>query len=917
MNPVLVGRAVEQAALDHTLGEAEASRGGLLVLHGEPGAGKSALLNHARTCAEAKGMAVVQALGAQSESEFAFAGLHQLLRPLHRHLSAIPGAQADALSGALRLEASRVEDRFLVSVAVLSLMTEAASGTGLVCVLDNAQWVDQPTADTLLFVARRLHTERVALLLAQRDIPAGPLSDPALPRLRVGGLDEDATSKLLAATGTVPDVAVVRELITRTRGNPLALTELGGALSEEQLRGQKPLPVPLPLGEGVERAFLDRVRLLPEEAQLALVVAAAEEIGDLSSVVTALIRLGLPETGLDAAEEAGLVSVRGGHVAFRHSVVRTAVYSGASFTQRRRVHGALAEVLLPRARDGRRAWHLAAAAMGPDEDVAAELADAAEHARVRGGHASATALLERAARLTPDVDVRARRLYETARAAWEAGRAQQTEDCIAEAELIVRQPDVLGRLLRLRGSVQLRGGVITEALRTLSRAADCLAESDPVAAARCLVQAAEAASYAGDLSHFGKLGHTASRLSQDSPVVRCTQSLLSGIGAVVEGDMATGRTMIEQGMDEAMALNDPSLVGWAGVGALYLGEAALSLDLCQGVIDLARTSGHIGALPGNLDFVVILELLSGRTAHAASLADEGFRLARETGQENLAAVHLARLALLHALRGNETACREAADAALGIAMRRRIGLAVATAHHALAALALIGGEYEKALHLLDLLASPEPGTGHPMVSLLSLPDRIEAAVRAHRTDSARAAVQRLERWQDGSVTSEARALLARSRALLAQDDEQSIAFFEEALSLHSGSVPVEKARTELYFGERLRRARKRVYARRCLRSAADTLERLHMEPWTERARRELRATGETTRRNSETTALTPQELRIARLAAQGNSNREIAGQLFLSRRTVEYHLYKVFPKLAVASRADLTRLYYSNPSLFE
>ncbi|MFF5477730.1 ATP-binding protein [Streptomyces sp. NPDC012935] len=916
-HPPLYGRAAEQAAIDRVLEEAAVGRSGLLLLHGEPGAGKSALLGHARQRAAAHGMQCVQARGAVSESEYAFAGLHQLLHPLLRHLSALPGAQAKALAGALRLGADRVEDRFLVSVAVLSLLTEASAGTGLVCVLDDVQWLDRPTMETLLFVARRIRTERVAVFLGQRDPVPDPLSDPWLPRLRLGGLDEGAAGQLLAAGRDVPDAAVVRELVARTRGNPLALTELGEALAQDQLCGREPLPVPLPLGAGVERAFLDRVRALPDATQLALVVAAAEETGDLSAVVAALERLGLSDSSLDAAADAGLVSVRGGHVEFHHPVVRTAVYSGSGFTRRRRVHAALAEALLPQARDGRRAWHLASAALGPDETVAAELADAAEHARARGGYASASALLERAARLTPDVDVRAGRLYETARATWEAGRARHTEELIAEAELIARGPALLGRLLQLRGAVQMRSGVITDAYRTLSRAADCFAESEPSVAARCLVQAAEAASYSGDLRRFGELGATAARLASDEPAVHCTHLLLSGVGAVVEGDVGAGRELVTRGIEEAVALEDPMLVAWAGNGALFLGEAAQAMELFGRVGEPARTSGHVGALPSNLHFVVILEMLSGRTAHATSLADEGFRLARETGQENLEALHLSRLAFLHAMRGNEDACREAAQTALHTALRRRIGLAVATAHHALAALALIRGEYPEALHMLEALASAEPGTGHPVISLLSLPDRIEAAIHAGEPEAARTAMQELESWQAGAVTGEARALLARSRALLEPDDDRAVVFFEEALALHSGSVPAEKARTELYFGERLRRIRKRVYARRCLRSAADTLERLNMWPWAERAQRELRATGEARRRTSRTADLTPQELRIARLAAQGLSNREIAGQLFLSRRTVEYHLYKVFPKLSVASRADLTRLYYADPSLFE
>ncbi|MBL1083482.1 AAA family ATPase [Streptomyces actinomycinicus] len=903
--------------IDDVLHEAAISGSGLLLLHGEPGAGKSALLDHARRRAVATGMTVVEARGARPESEYPFAGLHQLLHPLRHHLPALPPAQAEVLSGVLRLASLRPDDMFPVSVAVLALMTEAAREGGLLCLLDDAQWVDQATVNTLLFVARRLRGEGVALLVAQRDPGWDALADPVLPRVRLEGLDLEAATSLLAAwTEDIVDPRVAGELVARTRGNTLALTELGSALSAPQLSGREPLPNPLPLGEGVERAFLDRVRALPHATQLALLVAAAEETGDMAAVLTATARLGLDCSSFDPAEESGVIGVAGRRIVFRHPVVRTAVYSASSFTQRRKVHGALADVLLPEARDGRRAWHLAAAAMGPDEEVAAELADAAEAARSRGDRLSASALWERAAHLTPEVDLRARRLYEASRAAWQSGRLQHTEALIAEAELIVRQPEVLGKLLRLRGTVQLRSGVITEAFRTLSRAAACLAESDPAIAARCLVEAAEAASYGGDLSRCVELGATAGLLPFGSPTVQCTHLLLSGIGAVATGDVRGARELITRGTEKAVALGDPTLIAWAGIGALYLGDGAQALTLYQQVSDLARTSGHLGSQPGDLHFVVALETCSG--GEAVALAEEGLRLARKTGQDNLAAVHLSRLALLHALRGDEPACRDAAEEALSVALGRRIGLAVATARYSLAVLALMRGEFAEALHLFELLAASEPGRGHPMVSMLSLPDRIEAAVRAREPESARAAMGTLEAWQAGAESGEARALVARSRALLTDDDEQAIGLFEEALRLHGGHVPVERARTELYLGERLRRARKRVDARRCLRSAADTLDQLDVGPWAERAWRELRATGQTTRRRKEGSGeLTPQERRIARLAAAGNSNQEIATQLILSRRTVEYHLYKVFPKLGVASRAELTQLYYCEPTLFD
>ena len=919
MHGELHGRAAERAAIDRLLQEATSSRSGLLLREGEPGAGKSALLHSARQQAGALGVPVVQALGEKAETELSFAGLHQLLHPLLGHLPALPEAQAAAVSAALRLGPGHAEDRVLVSVGVLTLLTEAAAGRGLLCLVDDAQWVDQPSLDALGFVARRLQAEGIVLLMARRDRGPEPTGE-VWPRLVVEGLDEEAAGALLAErSGTAVDPGVVRELVGRTRGNPLALGEFGAELTADQLQGREMLPAALPLGTGVERAFLEQVRRLPAQTQTALLVAAAEEVGDLAVVTAAAARLGLDPSCLDPAEACALVSVTGERISFRHPVVRTAVYSGAGSGRRREVHRALAAVLDPEARDGRRAWHLAAATVEPDETVAAELQTAAEHARARGGHASASALLDRAARLTPETERRTRRLIAAARATWQAGRTVRTTELIDEAEALASRPADLGGLLRLRGAVELGSGVLTDAFSTLMRAAALLEQEAPVAAARCLVQAAQTASYVGSLDRFAEIGDAVGRLPAEPAEVKCTRMLLQGIAAVVAGNAVRGRELLAGGIDRARRLGDVRLEVWAGVGCLYLGQAAQAIALFHRAADVARASGHLGALPGHLDFITSQELLSGHLAHALALSDEALRLAQETGQENLAAVHLARMAMLHALRGQEEQCRAAAGAALRTALARRIGLAAATARHALAMLAMAHGEYAEALRLLDLLVAPEPGSGHPMITLFSLPDRIEAAVRAGVPDTARASLELLESWQVGAERGEARALLARSRALLAEDDEQTIVCLQEAVGLHDGSVPLERARTELYLGETLRRMRRRVDARRALRSAAEVFGQVGAEPWAERARRELRATGESARRGKAAAGeqLTPQELRIARMAAEGSSNKEIAAQLFLSPRTVEYHLYKIFPRLGVASRTELARLHYENPALFD
>ncbi|MEV4411441.1 AAA family ATPase [Catellatospora sp. NPDC049609] len=915
---LLHGRDDEQSALRRLVDGAAASRSGLLLLQGEPGSGKSALLRYVRTYATSRDVPVVQALGAQSESEFAFAGLHQLVHPLLSHLSALPQAQADALRAALRLGPGHGDDRFLVSLGVLTLLAEAATPQGLVCLVDDAQWMDQPTVDTLLFVARRLQAEGVVLLLAQRDPGLDLLADPALPRLSLSGLGEQPAAALLADRAAAPaDPAVVRELVARTHGNPLALAELGSLLDRAQLAGREALPVPLPLGAGVERAFLDWVRALPAATQTALLVAAAEELGDLTAVLAACRRLGLEPSCLDDAEQANLIAIAGPRIAFRHPVVRTAIYSGAPFTARRQAHEALAAVLHPQAGDGRRAWHMAAATVEPDEDVAAELQRTAEHAQARGGHASAAALLDRAARITPDPDTRADRLYKAARSSWQAGNATRAVELTDEAEALVRRPATLAVILRLRGIIQLRTGVLTDAERTLTRAGELMAEHAPDEAARCFLQAADAASQAGDLDRFPRLYELVGQLHGGSPVTDCTRLLLHGMERIASRDFPRGRQLLGEGIAAARALGDPMLEVWAGVGALYLGEVGQTTDLLHRVGGIARSIGHLGALPGQLEFMSLEEILSGRLDNAASLIDEGLRLSRETGQENMSAVHLSRMAMVHAVRGEDEPCRESAAAALRIATARRIGVAAGTARHALAALAMGRGRWAEAVRLLDQVVAPEAGSGHPLLAFFSVHDRIEAAVRAGQPETAREALDSMESWQAGSTRGEARALLARCRALLEPDDDRAIAQYEQALALHDGSVPLERARTELLLGDALRRARRRLDARGHLRTALDAFERLGASPWAERARHELRATGETARKKEAAPEerLTAQELRIARMAAEGAPNKEIAAQLFLSHRTVEYHLYKIFPKLGVASRTDLARLFYENPGI--
>ncbi|MEV0145385.1 MULTISPECIES: LuxR C-terminal-related transcriptional regulator [unclassified Nonomuraea] len=916
---MLYGRASETTAITGLLTSAAAGEGGALVLRGEAGVGKSALLSLAASLAASPGpgdgqaMRVLRAGGVEPEADLAFAALHQLLRPLTGLLDALPAPQRDAVAGALGLAAPS-SDRFLVSAGVLSLLAEAAVPDGLLCLVDDVQWLDRASADALLFAARRLRTEGVAMLLAVR----GDMPVKGVPELRVGGLDAASAGDLLGSRVTVTlgsDAGVapaVRDrLVALSGGNPLVLRETAARLTAGQLAGSAPLPDPLP---GGEQLFGDQVAGLGEPARLVLLAASLES--DLDVVLRAASRLTgeLPDpgNGLAEAEAAGLMTVEGTRVRFRHPLVRSAVHAWAGSARLRQAHAVLAALV----EGDRRAWHLAAAALAPDEEVAAALAASAGRARARGGYGDAATALARSAELTPDPGRRAGRLVEAATAAWLAGRPGQAQTHLAEARELAEtlpghptDPDgtpyetgrpasqggvrpvagLLGEIARLRGRFELNGGDAAEAVRILG-AGDSL---------EALADASEAAGYVGDVDAIVKLGRRARAHPRGF-----LRDAVAGVGAMLDPGADDGEELLRAALARTGELREAAEFLWACAAASYLGEADVSAELAGRAGAVARMSGIAGQLPVVLEFVSTAERIRGRLAESAAIAEEGLALAQEAGYTNSVGAHLANLAVVAALRGEEERCRRHAAEALAIAIPHRVGLRAAVAAYALAMLDLGLGRFEAAHARFVSITTAGPGAGHPTVVWRSTPDRVEAAVAAGEPEAARAAVEGLERWAAGATTPESRALLARCRALAGGGDE----LFEEALRLHG--EPFEGARTALLYGERLRRAQRPGQARAHLREAMETFRRLGAEPWARRAHGELRAAGETAARPESDAlgALTPQELRIARLVAAGASSREVAAQLFLSPRTVEYHLYKVYPKLGITSRTELARL---------
>jgi DNA-binding CsgD family transcriptional regulator len=905
---MLHGRDAERSVIAGLLNSAQAFRSGVLVLRGRAGAGKSALLQDA--VERAAGMQVLRARGIESEAELAFAALHQLLRPALHRVDSLPQPQEQALRAAFGLEQGAGDDRFLVSVAVLSLLAEAAEKAPVLCIVDDAHWLDNGSANALVFVARRLEAERVALLFAARDGEVRRFDASGLPELEIGGLDPAAVGALLAdRAGVTVDQQVRDQLAEQTGGNPLALVELPSVLTPGQLAGKEPLPPRLPLTEGVGRAFLERVRRLPGDAQTFLLVAAAEDTGRLATVVAAAATLGAGPAALDAAERAGLIGVRTGELDFRHPLVRSAVYQGATTTERRQVHRALAGVL-DRETDGdRRAWHGALAAVEPDEAIVQELEETARRARARGGLEAACAAFERAAELTAAQEPRARRLTAAADNAWLAGQLTRASGLLHVARSLTSNPLLLADIDRLRSWIELSAGSALAARQILLQAARDVAPSDPRRALEMLVAAAEAAWVASDAAAGAEIAQLAAALQPgDEPRARFFVRLLAGFSQLLDGNVERAIDALRDAIRLAESLDQTDLISHADHAALYVGDDARAYSLNAQAVARARAAGAVGDLVFALQRLALAEIVTGRWTAAAASAAEALRLARETGQPELSAPSLAWLALLAALRGDEDGFRSLVADTGEVTAAHRIGVLEGQVHDAIhwahGIHEAAAGRPASAMTWFEAMAHPAVA---PMAAAL---DRIEAAVHADRRDTALEWLHHLEAFAERAAVPWAQAEAAHCRGLLSDGDaaQQQL---EQALEHHRRAQrPFERARTELAYGEFLRRGRRRVDARTHLRAALDVFEQLGAGPWAERARLELRASGQTARKRDPSTILqlTPQELQVARFVAMGLPTRDVAAQLFLSPRTIDFHLRNVFAKLGISSRAQLAHL---------
>ncbi|MFG2017160.1 helix-turn-helix transcriptional regulator [Actinomadura geliboluensis] len=852
---MLYGRNDEQARLSALLdGARDHRRSAALVLRGEAGIGKSALLAEA-----AAGMPrVLRATGVEAESGIAFAGLHQLLWPVRDRLDGLPPAPAAALRSALR-ETSAEPSRFATGLAVLTLLADLAEDGLVLCVADDAHWLDTATVEALLFAARRLAAEGVVMLFAARD---DAFTGTGLPELRLGRLARDDAERLIAPRGLTP---VVRERVLReAAGNPLALHEFAAA--DER----PPETTPLRVADRVLASFQDQIARLPEGTRQMLLIAAAEGRGHMPSLLAAAGTFGTGLADLEAAERARLVAVTGRSIVFRHPLIRAAAYQGATAARRVAAHRALAESATDL---DCRARHRASAALAPDEDVAADLQEAAERARVRAGHATAAALYRQAADLTPGRSARAARFGAAAALTLQAGRLDEADDLAVHAEKLGAAD--LAALARVHAAVEYERG-------------------DPRAAARMMVDRAAGDERAEMLRTGAVYGWTSGELHA---VRRASELLpgdrmLRGLALLADGDYAGGLPPLA---DEVTAIRDGAGDRLRGAQlALIAGADAAALELAAAEAAHCRRHGLVGELPGVLQIRAQTQIAAGRHADAEATVAEAVALARDTGRPHREGRLGAVLARIAAIEGDKARLHELTASAPP-------GLADA----ALALLDLGLGRYDDALRRLDEIANGP----HRHADVLSAADQVEAAVRAGETTAAQAALTRFRTWAEASKQPWALAVALHCEALVTDSEE----LYVEAIRLHEqSSRPFERARTELLYGEHLRRARRRSDARVPLRSAASIFERLHATPWLDRARAELRATGESG--TATPTApdlldrLTPQELQVVRLAAAGTSSREIATQLFLSPRTVEYHLYKAYPKLGISSRKELSHL---------
>jgi DNA-binding CsgD family transcriptional regulator len=899
-------RTSERELLDGLLARAREGQSAVLVMRGEAGIGKTALLRYAAR--QASGLRVAQVTGVEAEMELPFAGIHQLCAPVLEQLGTLPQPQQDALNVALGLATGDVPDRFVVGLAVLGLLSAAAEARPLLCLVEDAQWLDAASGQILGFVARRLLAEPVAIVVTIREPNDGHDFD-GLPELRLRGLaEDDARTLLMSAVPGRIDEHVRDRILAETRGNPLALLDLPRSVSAAELAGGFEL-LAGDLPRQLEDHYHQRARDLPEATQRLLLLAASEPVGDATLVWRAAQGLGIDRSSLAPAEDAQLVEV-GGRVRFRHPLVRSAVYRAAPLSERRAAHRALAEATDPDTDPDRRAWHRAHAAVGVDEPVAAELERSADRARARGGVAAAAAFLAQAAELTPEPAVRGRRALAAAQAKFDAAAADLALELLATAELAPLDELQRARLERLRAEIAFARTRGSDTPALLLEAARRLEPLDAAMARETHLEAIVAAMFAGRLGADPSV-RQAAEAAQAAPAApqppRAIDLLLEGLATRFTEGYAAGLPPLRTALDAFRDLEGSTRddVRWLWLAcrlAQDLWDDDLWDVLATSGLSIARETGVLSVLPIAATYRASLHVHAGDFGAASALIEEANAItqATETAPLKYAALMLA------AWRGNEADGLELIEAAKVEAVARGEGMGLGVIEWATALLHNGCGHYEEGL------AAAQRGCEHDDVGLFAwaLVELIEAGVRTGATDEASAALDRLSERTQSSGTDWALGIEASARALLSDGSDAEGLYRESVGRLARTRGVVHLARARLLYGEWLRRENRRIDAREQLRAAHEMFSGIGAEGFAERTRHELAATGETARSRTDDArgVLTPQESHIARLAREGLSNPEIGAQLFISPRTVQYHLRKVFLKLDISSRNQLSRI---------
>ena len=899
----LIDRQAERGVLEGLLEAIRAGESRALVVSGEAGVGKTALLEYLSQ--QASGCRLARAAGVQSEMELPFAGLHQLCAPMLDNLPHLPRPQREALRTAFGISAGSAPDRFLVGLAVLSLLSDAAEQQPLVCVVDDEQWLDRASAHVLGFVARRLVAESVGLIFAAR-VPSSELM--GLPELAVEGLSEsDARALLDAALAGPVDSPVLDRIVAETRGNPLALLELSRAVTPQQVAGGFWLPGAVRLSGGIEEHFRQRIEALPTQTRRLLLIAAAEPVGDPALLWRAAAQMEIDAAAAVPAVEANLVEV-GSRVRFRHPLVRSVVYGSALPQERREVHAALGDATDLQRDADRRAWHRANAAPGPDEEVAEELERSAGRARARGGLAAAAAFLERATVLSVGSPRRTERALAAASAKIKAGEFAAARDLLSVAESGSPDDFQQARIDLMEAELALLTNRGSDAPSLLLKAARRLESIDADLSRATYLQALSSGYFAGRLATGGgavEVARAAATTPPPTHAPRASDFLLDGLVAHYNSGYDAGLPILRKGLQAFSAgMPDDEELRWhwvAGIVARHVWDDERWHSLSERHVQLARSVGALSELPVALNSRAFMLLFAGDLTGAAALIQE-LQPAIEATGTRLAPYAALGLAVLSGRSGEANALIE--NIIRDVTPRGEgIGLTVVDWAHAVLNNAL--GNYQEALRS----AARSTGYLREMTApTWAMAELIEAATRSGQDDVAADALARLADTTSVSDTDWGRGIEARSRALLSEGDTAEHLYREAIDHLSRCRVRADLARAHLLYGEWLRRQRRRVDARTELGIALEMLESMGMEAFAERARRELQATGEKARKRAISTSnegLTPQEWQVARLARDGLSNPEIGARLFISARTVQYHLRKVFAKLGINSRSQL------------